>query len=124
MRNDHLLAGEHAHSRAHRRKPSALRVNDLHLVGGSGVAAMTDTHGGSVQPDAHRRLRMIEPRVVEPRGDDIFGARPRQTFRNEIADQKSHQRRVAVGKVKRVGAPIGITGRGVTHMRRRHRARA
>src|SRR4029077_10587833 len=80
---------------------------------------MAATLGGSAEPDANRRMRTIEPRIVEPRGDDIFRARPRQTFRNEIADQKPHERGIAVGEMKRVGAPIGITGGGVTHMRRR-----
>ena len=86
----------------------------------SRIADIARAHHRAAEPDAHRRLRPIEPRVVDPRRDHILDAVARHALGNQIAYQKPRDRSIAVGKMERVGAAVvGIAVRRVAGVRRR-----
>ena len=112
-------ASTHARA-AHRIHVAAAKIRDLDAARRRRIADIARAHHRAAEPDAYRRLRPIEARVVDPRRDDVLGTVARHAVGNQIAHQKPRDRGIAVGKMERVGAAvIGIAVGGVAGVRRR-----
>ena len=117
--NHHIVAGEDAGTRPHSIKLPVAQVSDLDLGCARGIADVARADDRAAQPDAHRRLRTIEARIVHARGNGVLGVIARQASRDEMAHQEPGDRGIAVGKMEGVGAAIGVARGGVSHVRRR-----
>ena len=89
----------------------ATHIDHGHLPRVLGGAAVADLDGRAVEPDPDRGIRLIEPRIVEARRDDVLHGVPLRHARDEGAHQETGDRGIAVRKMKNVGLPAPLLPR-------------
>src|SRR5438128_915945 len=81
---------------------------------GRAPIARVDTAAGA---DADSVIRPVEPAVIDARGHNVLDALAGYGLWGQAADQQPRDGGVAVREMERVRPAIGITGRGVAHLR-------
>ena len=104
--NDHVVTSEYTMSGLDLRSFSAVDISDFHRARALRIAKMLRPNDCAVETNADWRVGMIQPRIVDSRGDDVFHCAAGRRTWHQRAHQQPRDRGVPIREMEDVGLSL------------------